>query len=78
MGQSDKDWKLKLRYGKLETPYIHFTIIAPIVIEQYITDFKATPGKAYIGINVWASDSDEAIDVLQNIGEHTGYKVSGK
>jgi hypothetical protein len=74
----EKDWKLKLRYGKLKTPYQHFTVIAPVVIEEYIEGLDAQPGNAYAGIKLWATNIDEAIHIVASIGEEKGYMVSGR
>jgi len=75
---NEKDWKLKLRYGRLKTPYQHFTIIVPVIINKFIEEFSAQPGRAYAGIKVWATDTDRAIDMVNNIAEHTGFKIIGK
>jgi len=64
-----KDWKVKLKYGKLTTPYKHYTVIAPVVINEFIEDFSAEPGTAYIGMKVWATDSNEAVNLIENIGK---------
>jgi hypothetical protein len=72
----EKNWKLKLRYGKLTTPYKHYTLIAPVVINEYIDDFAAKPGTAYIGMKVWATDSNEAVDLLESIGNQTGFSLT--
>ena len=74
----EKNWKLKLRYGKLTTPYKHYTLIAPVVINEYIEDFAAKTGTAYIGMKVWATDSDEAVDLLESIGNQTGFVINGR
>jgi hypothetical protein len=72
-----KDWKLKLRYGKLNTPYKHFTVIAPGVIEQYKKDFDAQPGKAYVGMKIWAMNEGESADAFQGVADQIGFKLSG-
>ncbi|MBE9586247.1 hypothetical protein IM792_17470 [Mucilaginibacter sp. JRF] len=72
-----KNWKLKLRYGKIRTPYKHYTLITPVSISEYIEDFSARPGTAYLGAKIWATDSDEAVVILEDIGESTGYAITG-
>ena len=74
----EKDWKLKLRYGKLKTRYQHFTVIVPVVINEYIKDFDAQPGAAYAGIKMWATNTDEAADMVRDIGQQTGFIINGK
>jgi hypothetical protein len=73
----DKDWKLKLRYGKSTTPYKHYTVIAPVMINKFIKDFSAKPGTAYIAMKVWATDTNEAVDILESIGNQKGYVIIG-
>jgi hypothetical protein len=68
----DKYWKLKLKYNRSITPYKHYTLIVPVIINEFIEDFSAKPGTAYIGMKVWATDTSEAIDIIENIGNQTG------
>ena len=77
--QADKDWKLKLRYGKLKTPYKHFTALAEGIVEGELRDGYECPlGNAWMGIKTWASSSDESGDMARSIGEQIGFKVTGK
>ena len=48
--QPEKDWKLKLRYGKLATPYQHYTAIAEGVVGQLADGFVCRPGSAFIAM----------------------------
>jgi hypothetical protein len=73
-----KDWKLKIRYGKLKTPYQHFTVIADGVVEQLVEGFECRPGKAYMGMKTWATDTGESADMIKVIGEQIGFTVTGK
>ncbi|QXV64986.1 hypothetical protein INP83_18170 [Mucilaginibacter sp. 21P] len=75
---TERNWKLKLRYGKKKTPFSHYTIITPVRITEYIEDFKSGPGTAYLGVKIWATTTDEAIELVQNIGQQTGYEIIGK
>ena len=72
------DWKLKLRYGKIKTAYQHFTVLAEGKIEQPLEDFDCPVGNVIMGMKVWASSSDEAIDMIQVIGEDIGFKTTGR
>lgn len=74
----EKDWKLKLRYGKIKTPYKHFTVLAEGIAEESIEEFLCPAGNAFIGMKVWATDTDEAIDMIQVIGNDIGFTVTGK
>ena len=78
MGKSEKNWKLKLRYGKLRNQLTHYTIIAPVVITHFIDDFDAKPGKAYAGVKIWAHDANHAFEIFQDVGSQIGYEVTGK
>ena len=72
------DWKLKLRYGKETTPFTHFTIIADGIVNDLVDGFECRPGSAVMSMKAWASDADETFDMIINIGEQIGFKVSGK
>jgi hypothetical protein len=76
MENFDNDWKLKLRYGKLQTSYKHITILA-IGIAGQIEGFDCPPGNAIMGMKVWASSDEEAVDMMKAIGEQIGFKVAG-
>jgi hypothetical protein len=78
MDDADKDWKLKLRYGQITTPYEHFTVIADGTARDIIEDFSCPDGKAYFGMKVWASSTGEAADMIKVIGEQVGFTVTGK
>lgn len=75
---TDKDWKLKLRYGKLQTPFKHVTIIAEGVVGELQEGFTCPTGNAFMGMKVWASSDEEAADMIQVIGEQIGFQVTGK
>ncbi len=75
----DKDWKLKLRYGKLKTPFQHFTLIAEgIVVGDLREGFSCPKGSAFMAMKVWASSSDEACHMIGVLGEHIGFDVNGR
>lgn len=77
MNSKENDWKLKLRYGLLKTPFKHFTLIAKGYVEEPIEDFSCPVGNAYMGMKVWALDSNEAYDVIKSVGNHIGFKITG-
>ncbi len=74
----DNDWKLKLRYGKLKTPFQHRTVIAEGVVGQLSDGFSCRPGPAFLGMKTWASSADEASHMAGVIGEQIGFKVTGR
>ncbi|MFT3896337.1 MAG: hypothetical protein QM719_01330 [Thermomonas sp.] len=74
----EKDWKLKLRYGRISTPYKHFTIVADGVSREMAEGFECRPGPAVMAMKGWATDVDEAVDMIRFVGEKIGFSVSGK
>ncbi len=76
--QQNIDWKLKLRYGKLTTPYKHYTVIAEGVVGQLTEGFLCPPGNAFMSMKTWASSSEESIDMVSAIGRHIGFTVTGR
>lgn len=77
-GQSDDSWKLKLRYGRLETPYTHYTAIADGIAGQLVDGFSCRPGPAYMGLKTWAESADESADMARVIGSDIGFTVTGR
>jgi hypothetical protein len=77
MGNIEKDWKLKLRYGKLQTPYKHYTLIGEGFAEKFIEDFACPPGSAFMGIKVWASSHEEAANLIQSVAQDIGFSITG-
>jgi hypothetical protein len=76
--KADKDWKLKLKYGKFQTPYHHFTVLAEGTAGQLAVGFSCPDGKAWMGMKVWASSSEEAADMIQGLGANIGFNVTGR
>jgi hypothetical protein len=73
----DKDWKLKLRYGHLRTPFKHYTAIAEGVVGELAEGFSCPPGNAFMSMKTWASSVDESADMVRAIGETIGFQVTG-
>jgi hypothetical protein len=74
-----KNWKLKLRYGKLKTAFRHFTLIGDGEIAESNTDFGTTKGAAaFFTIKVWARDQEEAVRMLAVIGRDVGFSATGE
>jgi hypothetical protein len=78
MEESEKDWKLKLRYGKLITPYKHYTVIADGEVGILAEGFECPRGNAFMGMKIWAESTEESVDVFQSIGEQIGFTLIGK
>ena len=74
----EPDWKLKLRYGKLSTPFKHFTVIADGDAGELIDGFSCPIGPAFMSMKTWSSNSDESADMIVSIGKQIGFTVTGK
>ena len=73
----EPDWKLKLRYGKLLTPFHHYTAIAKGVVGELPDGFSCRPGPAFMGMKTWASSSGESADMIAVIGRQIGFTITG-
>lgn len=73
-----KDWKLKLKYGKIMTSFQHYTVLAEGIAGELEEGFECRPGKAIIAMKTWAFSTDESADMVKVIGENIGFKVTGK
>lgn len=73
-----KDWKLKLRYGKITIPFKHFTVIGNCEVGELITGYFCRPGPAYVAMKIWATDSQEAADIFFSVGEQIGFSPYDK
>ncbi|MBP1856562.1 hypothetical protein [Rhizobium herbae] len=74
-----KDWKLRLRYGKLKTAFRHFSILADGEIATSNPDFGTTAGAAAVfSMRVWALDDEQAVDMLVSIGQRVGFDATGE
>lgn len=72
------DWKLKLRYSRIETSYNHYTVIADGIVGELKEGFSCRPGNAYMGMKTWASSTEESADMIKEIGKEIGFEVIGK
>ncbi|MFV7785133.1 hypothetical protein ACNPKB_13640 [Shewanella marisflavi] len=75
--ENEKDWKLKLRYGKETTPYSHFTVLADGIVGELKDGFKCEAGSAWMSMKTWAVDSGQSADMIQVIGQQIGFEVTG-
>jgi hypothetical protein len=72
-----RDWKIRLRYGRLHTPYHHYTAIAKGVFSQPSAESSYESGqRAYMGMHIWATSPDEAIDIAHAIGAEHGFVIT--
>lgn len=61
-----------------EKAYMHFTVIADGVAGELEAGFDCPPGPAVMSMKAWASDADEALDMVRVIGRHVGFTVQGE
>ena len=78
MDEELKDWKLKLRYGKLKTDFHHFTVSADGEISELVDGFECRLGRAWMSMKTWVTNGDESADMIQVIGRQIGFIVDGK
>ncbi len=76
--KSDKSLNAKLRYGKIKTPYQHFTVLAEGIVGNLSDGFSCPPGNAWMAMKVWATSSGESGDMIKIIGEQIGFTVTGR
>ena len=76
--EDEKDWKLKLRYGKETTPFSHYTVLAEGVAGDLVEGFECPKGNAIMGMKAWASSMDESALMIQDIGQQIGFEVTGE
>jgi hypothetical protein len=76
--QLPADWKVRLKYGRLSTQFKHYSVIASGVVGALREGFSCRPGKAFMGMKVWASSADDATDMVIVIGGEIGFRVAGK
>lgn len=74
----DKDWKLKLRYGRLVTLYKHFTAIANGIAGDLPASFNCRPGPAVMAMRMWATDPEQAPRMMLAVADQLGFAVKGK
>jgi hypothetical protein len=75
--QPDPSWKVQLRYGKIQTPFRHFTALAEGTVGELADGFECPPGRAFMGMNTWASSTDESADMIRVIGKQIGFTITG-
>ncbi len=74
----ESDLKLKLRYGKLRTPYKHFTILAEGRMVRDDNAHECPAGPAWMTMKSWATNVDEGGQMIQTIGSELGFEITGK
>lgn len=78
MNENNQDWKLKLRYGKLTTPFTHYIDFATGFIGEMLSQDSGYPvGPAIMGIKIWAKDMQDSVDLLYGIADQIGFTITG-
>lgn len=75
---ANRNWKLELRYGRLVTPYRHFTAIADGVAGELQAGFECPPGPAVMSMKTWAQDADESAHMARVIGQQIGFSAGAR
>jgi hypothetical protein len=79
VSESDhSNWKLLLRYGRLETPYSHFTVLADGRVMEASDQPRAEPGPAWFSMRAWARTSDDAAALLEERAPTFGFEIRGR
>jgi hypothetical protein len=76
--EAPPNWKLLLRYGRLTTPYEHFTVIVDVQVTEADVDAGSHVGPAWMGMKVWAPSEYAAAEIISDIAPRVGAKVRGK
>ncbi|MBR6042620.1 MAG: hypothetical protein IKP37_08315 [Paludibacteraceae bacterium] len=77
--ESVKNWYLKLRYGKIKTPYQHYVVILDGYADRELHDYESNvcpKGNAFMSFKVWAKDADEAAEIACSIASSIGFQVA--
>lgn len=60
------------------TGFTHFAIVADGEIMEASEDFGTVPGPAVISMKAWASNTEEAADMIVQISNRFGFKLAGE
>lgn len=72
------DWKVQLRYGRISTPFKHYALVADGTAGQLAEGFECRPGPAVMAMKGWATDPDEAVDMIRYVSEQIGFSIAEK
>ncbi len=71
-----EDWKVKLRDGRIGTPFQHYLIVAAGIAGQLVDGLDCPPGPAVMAMKGWATDSDEAVAMIRFVSEEVGFSIT--
>ncbi len=60
------------------TQFTHFTLLADGEVFSPNEDFDTECGRYIMAMKVWATDADEAADMIVAIGQRLGFKPDGE
>ncbi len=73
----DPAWRAKLRYGKLKTPFRHYTAVAEGEVTGPLQQgFMCRPGSAFMAMKAWCSSVEECAHMVRLIGRDIGFAVT--
>ena len=72
------DWKALYQAGKLNTPFKHFSVIGDGIAGPGTVEHGGKPGPSFLGMRLWASSSEEALQMYRLFAERVGFTVRGK
>lgn len=73
----DNHWTVKLKDGRLTTPYKHFSVLATGVAGEDLADpFFCPPGNAIMGMKIWAPSAQEAGEMAHALGKQIRFRVT--
>ena len=76
--QQDKNWKLKLRYGGLTTPYHHYSLIVDGEVLEETERNGAAHGPAVMGFKCWSASHEEAFDMAEFFAGEFCFSITGR
>lgn len=71
---NSNNWKLRLKYGRENTPFHHYTVLIDGSTTADTT-IDCPIGNAWLGIKIWALDYDMAADIACYIAKDIGFNI---
>lgn len=74
-----KNWKLKLHYNKIKTPYKHYQLFANgknIAMDP--EKYKNQSPNAYMALKCWAEDDKQAVSMMDKVAQSVGFEIKDK
>lgn len=71
------NWKLKLKYGKLKTDFIHYTVLADASCCKVNAKYNCPDGPAWASMKMWSKNEKECADMIKYFGNKMGFICLG-